>query len=60
MRWYGEAALRYRQAKLTLENAALAEHQLREMLECMATARRTLAGSARRSTQCVATRTWRR
>ncbi len=36
-----DAALRYREAKLRLESAALAEHKLRGMLERMATARRT-------------------
>lgn len=35
------AALRYREARLRLEDAASEEHELRATLECMATARRT-------------------
>ncbi len=35
------AALRYREVRLRLENAASEEHQLRATLKCMATARRT-------------------
>ena len=35
------AALRYREVRLRLENAASEEHKLRATLECMATARRT-------------------
>ncbi len=35
------AALRYREVRLQLENAAAEEHRLRAMLRCMATARRT-------------------
>ncbi len=35
------AALRYREVRLRLENAASEEHALRAMLKCMATARRT-------------------
>ncbi len=38
------AALRYREVRLRLENAASEEHQLRATLECMATARRTYGG----------------
>jgi putative phage-type endonuclease len=34
-------ALRYREVKLRLENAASEEHELRATLECMATAKRT-------------------
>src|SRR5271168_4101984 len=34
-------ALRYREARLRLENATAEEHKLRAMLACMATARRT-------------------
>ena len=39
-KWH-DAALRYRQVKLRLENAASEEHELRATLERMATARRT-------------------
>ncbi len=35
------AALRYREVRLRLENAASEEHELRATLECLATARRT-------------------
>ena len=38
------AALRYREARLRLEDAASEEHRLRAALECMATARRTYGG----------------